>query len=274
MNEIKALPKLMGILNLTEDSFSDGSLYLDGIKACVHAEKMLAQGAEVIDLGAESTRPGALPVSPEIQLQRILPVLRTLSLKHPDLVFSIDTQSSIVARECLAQGAHIINDISALRFDSAMVDLLAANPQARIILMHMQGNPATMQINPYYEDVLAEIMNFFNERIAFCRKHGILDQNILLDPGIGFGKSLEHNLTILANLDYFSSLGFPLVLGASRKSFIGALVPSAPAQRLPGTLAAATFAAWDKVAYLRVHEVGEHRQFLTVFSAIAKHRKA
>lgn len=274
MNNFTAVPQIMGILNLTEDSFSDGSLYLDGIKACMHAEEMLSQGAQVIDLGAESTRPGAMPVNPEMQLQRILPVLRALKLKHPETSFSIDTQSAAVAKECLAQGASIINDISALRFDDGMAGLLAENEDAKVILMHMQGTPATMQNDPKYEDVLLEIKEFFVQRLDYCHSQGIRKENILLDPGIGFGKSLEHNLLILANLDFFADLSFPLVLGASRKSFINALYPSEPAKRLAGTLAAAAFAIRSKVAYLRVHEVAEHSQFLAVFDAISKRRMA
>ncbi len=268
------IPELMGILNLTEDSFSDGSLYLDGVKACLHAEKMLAQGARVIDLGAESTRPGALPVGPQIQLTRLIPVLAELKRKHPEALFSIDTQSSIVAWDTIAKGADIINDISALRHDSKMVAVLAAHPHVKVILMHMQGTPETMQQNPNYENVLAEIKAFFQERIEFCLKEGIKAENILLDPGIGFGKTLEHNLDILANLNYFRDLGCPLVLGASRKSFINMLIPSEPQQRLEGTLAAAVYACLDGVAYLRVHDVKEHASFLTIFKAISEKRKA
>lgn len=268
------IPVLMGILNLTEDSFSDGSLYLDGVKACLHAQKMLAEGAQIIDLGAESTRPGALPVSAAKQLERLLPVLGTLRNKHPKVLFSIDTQDSRVARETISKGADIINDISALRSDPPMAAVLASHPRVKIVLMHMQGTPETMQNNPRYQDVLAEVYNFFKERIAFCLSEGILAENIILDPGIGFGKNLEHNLILLANLHVFKSLGCPLLLGASRKSFINLITPASPQDRLEGTLATAVNAIIDGVQYLRVHDVQAHARFIAVLQAIRKHRQA
>ncbi len=266
-------PILMGILNLTEDSFSDGSLYLDGVKACLHAENLVAEGARIIDLGAESTRPGALPVSAKQQLSRLLPVLMTLKSKDPAILYSIDTQDSLVAAETISKGANLINDVSALRHDPKMAEVLASQPQVKIILMHMQGSPQTMQQNPVYQDLLAEVREFLEERIAFCLAEGILAQNIILDPGIGFGKNLEHNLALLANLHYFKSLGYPLLLGASRKSFIDLLCPAQPRDRLEGTLAAAVFAMLDQVDYLRVHDVQAHRRFIAVLQAIRQYRK-
>lgn len=263
------IPQLMGIVNVTEDSFSDGSMYLDPKQAIKHAEELIAQGATIIDLGAESTRPGALPISAELQLERLLPVIIGIKSLYPELVISVDTRSALVARETIAVGASIINDISALRHDPEMAIVMATHPQVQLILMHMQGEPETMQMAPYYNDLIGEIKAFFTERIAFCQAQGIDRNSIMLDPGIGFGKNLQHNLELLVRLDEFASFGLPLVLGASRKSFINMLSTSAPQQRLPGTLAVAAWGMMKGAAILRVHDVAEHQQFIKVFHAIA-----
>ncbi|HNV61348.1 MAG TPA: dihydropteroate synthase [Candidatus Cloacimonas acidaminovorans] len=266
-------PVLMGILNVTEDSFSDGAQFLDRELAIKHTEVMIAEGAEIIDIGAESTRPGSLPVPAEIQEQRIIPILSSLKEKYPEVTFSVDTQEATVAEKAIELGASIINDISALRTDPALAELLSANPEVKVILMHMQGTPRTMQINPVYQDVLVEIKDFFQERIDFCLAKGILRENIMLDPGIGFGKNLEHNLTILGNLRTFKEFGLPLVVGASRKSFIDKISPSSPAQRIGGCLAAAFVSAYEEIDILRVHDVLLHRQFFEVLTAIAKAKR-
>ncbi len=267
------IPVLMGILNVTEDSFSDGAQFLDRELAIKHTEVMIAEGAEIIDIGAESTRHGSLPVPAEIQEQRIIPILSSLIEKYPKVTFSVDTQKATVAEKAIELGASIINDISALRTDPALAELLSTNPEVKVILMHMQGTPRTMQINPVYQDVLVEIKDFFQERIDFCLAKGILRENIMLDPGIGFGKNLEHNLTILGNLRTFKEFGLPLVVGASRKSFIDKISPSSPAQRIGGCLAAAFVSACEEIDILRVHDVLLHRQFFEVLTAIAKAKR-
>lgn len=259
----------MGVLNLTEDSFSDGALYIEANQAVKHAHTMIQQGASIIDLGAESTRPGALPVATETELQRIIPVLTELKTDYPNTLYSIDTRKASVAKAALESGADIINDISALRDDPEMADIIASYPHARVILMHMQGQPQNMQNNPAYQDVLRDIYAFFSERIDFCLKKGIKISNIMLDPGIGFGKNLQHNLKLLANLNVFHKLGLPIVLGASRKSFINAIVPTPVEQRLAGSLAAAAWGAMQNVAVIRCHDVLAHANFLRVFRAIA-----
>ena len=269
----KQIPVLMGILNVTEDSFSDGAQFLDRELAVKHTEKMIAEGAEIIDMGAESTRAGSLPVPADIQIQRIIPILSYFKEKYPEVTFSVDTQKATVAEKAIEFGASIINDISALRTDPALADLLSAHPKVKVILMHMQGTPYTMQLNPVYQDVLKEINDFFQERIDFCLTKGILKENIMLDPGIGFGKNLEHNLTILANLKTFKEFGLPLVVGASRKSFIDKISPSSPSQRLGGCLAAALVSACEEINILRVHDVLLHKQFFKVLTVIAKAKR-
>jgi len=269
----KQIPVLMGILNVTEDSFSDGAQFLDRELAVKHTEKMIAEGAEIIDMGAESTRPGSLPVPADIQIQRIIPILSYFKEKYPEVTFSVDTQKATVAEKAIEFGASIINDISALRTDPALADLLSEHPKVKVILMHMQGTPYTMQLNPVYQDVLKEINDFFQERIDFCLTKGILKENIMLDPGIGFGKNLEHNLTILANLKTFKEFGLPLVVGASRKSFIDKISPSSPSQRLGGCLAAALVSACEGINILRVHDVLLHKQFFEVLTVIAKAKR-
>ena len=269
----KQIPVLMGILNVTEDSFSDGAQFLDRELAVKHTEKMIAEGAEIIDMGAESTHAGSLPVPADIQIQRIIPILSYFKEKYPEVTFSVDTQKATVAEKAIEFGASIINDISALRTDPALADLLSAHPKVKVILMHMQGTPYTMQLNPVYQDVLQEINDFFQERIDFCLTKGILKENIMLDPGIGFGKNLEHNLTILANLKTFKEFGLPLVVGASRKSFIDKISPSSPSQRLGGCLAAALVSACEGINILRVHDVLLHKQFFEVLTVIAKAKR-
>lgn len=267
-NPLHTSPKIMGILNLTEDSFSDGALYLDTAKAIEHASLLIQQGAQIIDLGAESTRPGSLPASPKLEIERIIPVLQELVKLHPEVIYSIDTRKAPVAQAAIEAGALMINDISALRYDPDMPKVFAKHPEVSIVLMHMQGEPQTMQDNPQYSDVLCEITAFFSQRIAFCESQGISRDRLLLDPGIGFGKNLQHNLDIISNLNYFHSLGLPVVLGASRKSFINAISPTPVAERLEGSLAAAACASLSKVQIVRVHDVLEHKRFLTVFTSL------
>ncbi len=267
------IPRIMGVLNVTDDSFSDGGQFSDPVRALIQAKRMIEAGAAIIDIGGESTRPGAEPVPVELELQRVIPVLKAIRTAFPDVLLSVDTRKSAVAAAAIAKGANIINDVSALRFDPELAPLLARHPGVRVILMHMQGEPSTMQQAPHYEDVLAEIADFFAERISFAEGCGISRDRLLLDPGIGFGKNLSHNLTLLANLDQFTSFGLPLVLGASRKRFIDAIEPSGVNERLGGSLAAALCACLNQVSIIRVHDVKQHRQFLQVLQAIAKARR-
>lgn len=258
----------MGILNLTEDSFSDGGKYLRPEHALEHAKRMIDEGADIIDIGAESTRPGSLPVAESVQIERLLPVVRAICAKYPGTAISIDTRSSKVAKLAVECGATIINDVSAMRDDCLMAAFIASNPHLKIVLMHMSGEPLTMQQNPSYQNVLQEVLEFFGERLDFCRKAGINRDQIWLDPGIGFGKNLRHNLQLLAHLDTISELGYPVLLAASRKSFINEISPSEPIDRLPGSLAAALAGALQNVRILRVHDVAAHKQFLNVISRI------
>lgn len=272
-NTMISTPQIMGILNLTEDSFSDGSLYLNQERAIEHSAMMIQHGADIIDIGAESTRPGASPIAIDIELSRIIPVLEKLVSLFPNTLYSIDTRKAIVAQAAIEAGAHIINDISALRYDADMVRVLASNPHVRVILMHMQGEPETMQNNPKYSDVLMEITSFFNERVCFCVERGIIRENIMLDPGVGFGKDLSHNLQIIANMESFRSLDLPLVLGASRKSFINTISPTPVNERLEGSLAAVASANLNSKDIVRCHDVLSHKRFLSVFCALNNARR-
>jgi dihydropteroate synthase len=260
-------PLVMGILNVTPDSFSDGGDHFSHDAAVGHALNMIAEGADIIDMGAESTRPGSRGVPPSEQLRRLLPVLKAFR-KQSTLPVSIDTCSAPVAEACLDEGANIINDISALRRDPRMARVVARRC-CGIILMHMQGTPETMQQDPQYRDVVAEIIRFLRGRLAACAAAGIRKAQVMIDPGIGFGKTLEHNLAILQRLDELTALNRPLVVGVSRKSFLGLLTgEKAPERRVAASVAAGLLAAWKGAAILRVHDVAEHRAALRVLNAI------
>jgi dihydropteroate synthase len=260
--------KIMGILNVTEDSFSDGGQFIDPSAAVSQARSLIREGADILDIGAESTRPGSTGVSPQLQWERIKPVLSNLAHDNPGYPISIDTQSAEVAAEAIALGAAIINDISALRHDPQMASVLAEHPKVKLVLMHMQGTPQSMQKHPHYEDLFGEILDFFRDRIDYAACQGIDPSRIILDPGIGFGKNTEHNLKLLAGLDRFRSLGSPLLLGASRKRFIDFISPSPEHQRVGGSLASTFVACQSGVDIIRVHDVHEHRQFMEVLTAI------
>ncbi len=259
------IPKLVGILNVTPDSFYDGGCYLEIESLSMQIDKLVNAGSDIIDLGGESTRPGSLPISPEEELGRILPALQAIR-RYSDIPISLDTRRAVVARKALDFGITIINDVSGLRYDPDMVGVLTDNPDLDIVIMHCKGEPTTMQINPHYDDVIGEILEFFRERISFCEEHGIASQRIIIDPGIGFGKDMNHNLQVLRHLSRFKEMGVRLMLGVSRKRFINNLI--SPSDRLPGTLATVVFAIRSGVDYLRVHDVGEHLQFISVFQAI------
>ena len=226
----------MGILNVTPDSFSDGGRYADTARALTHARAMAAAGADIIDIGGESTRPGAAPVAEEEELRRIIPLIERLSAELA-VPISVDTYKSSVAKKAIEAGAGIVNDISGLRFSPDMADVVA-DSGAAVVIMHIKGTPRDMQQNPVYDDVIGEVMAYFEEGIEIAVKAGVDREKILIDPGIGFGKTLEHNLAILDRLDEFQALGRPIVLGTSRKKFIGTVldVPM-PEQRVDGTAA-------------------------------------
>jgi len=254
-------PQIMGILNLTDDSFYDGGKHFRTAKAVEHALWMITEDVDIIDIGAESTRPGSKKIKPEEEIKRLVPVIKELK-DQDDITISIDTYKAAVAKAAIEAGADIINDIYALRYEPEMVKVLKANPQVKLVLMHMQGTPATMQDNPQYNDVVAEIMAFFTERIAFCEQNGIAKERLILDPGIGFGKTAEHNITIIKELHQFTTFGLPVLLGASRKSFISSIYDSTPDERLIGTLACTVAAGLKGVDIVRVHDVLEHRQMI------------
>jgi dihydropteroate synthase len=268
-------PLIMGVLNVTPDSFSDGGKFSDANAAIAHAIEMIQAGAELIDIGGESTRPGSLPVEPDEQIRRVVPVLDgirdRLQILSTSAVLSIDTTSSRVAESALNAGAHLVNDISAGRADAGMFPLLA-HRRAPIVLMHMLGTPPTMQDSPRYpqDDVVAAVIQFLHERMNQATQSGIRTERILLDPGIGFGKTLEHNLRLLRETRRLAqALGRPLVLGASRKRFIGAITDEPePAKRLFGTAAAVAWSIANGAAVVRVHDVGPMRQVMRMTRAI------
>ncbi|MFH1148659.1 MAG: dihydropteroate synthase [Pseudomonadota bacterium] len=243
----------MGILNITPDSFSDGGLFVDSGAALQHVDKMVKAGADIIDIGGESTRPYALPVSVDEELSRVCPLIEAVR-KRWDVWVSVDTYKAEVAREAVRLGAEIINDITALRQDPAMLDVLRSY-DTPVILMHMQGLPRTMQVNPHYDDVVSEIVAFFRERIKWCKERGIREENLIIDPGIGFGKDLQHNLALLRAIDDFRSLGRPVLIGASRKSFLGKILPLNDNEKDMATQAVSAVAVWQGASIIRVHDV-------------------
>ena len=245
---------VMGILNVTPDSFSDGGDFLDPDTAVAHALEMVAQGADIIDIGGESTRPGAAPVSEADEIRRTVPIIARIRAQS-DIPLSIDTMKAGVAAEAIAAGADIINDVSALEADARMVEV-AAQHRAGVILMHMKGTPRTMQDNPVYENVVEDVCNYLRSRIDFAEQHGVARDRIIIDPGIGFGKTLEHNLVLLRELPALSALNVPLLVGASRKRFIGLITSREnPEDRRAGSLGAAAWAVANGAHILRVHDV-------------------
>jgi dihydropteroate synthase len=260
-------PLVMGIVNVTPDSFSDGGQHATTESAIAHGLQLLQDGADVLDIGGESTRPGAEPVSLADELRRVVPVVTGLAAQTK-CPLSVDTSKAEVARRCLEAGAHVINDVTALTGDPEMRGVVRQH-RCGLVLMHMQGTPQTMQQNPHYEDVVAEVGQFFAERLQFAVAGGIAPERVVLDPGIGFGKKGKHNLELLAGLAEFQRLGRPICLGVSRKGFIGQIVQRPVEQRLAGSLAAVLFAqSQQAVQIVRVHDVRETRDALEVFAAI------
>lgn len=257
-------PKLMGVVNVTPDSFSDGGLYLDAGAAVAHSVELVRDGAEILDVGGESTRPGAAEVDEAEELRRTVPVVSELT---GTATVSIDTSKAAVAEAAIDAGASIVNDVTALQGDPEMA-ALCAERGVGVVLMHMPGNPRTMQDDPRYDDVVDEVRAFLVERVEAAVAAGVEEERIWLDPGIGFGKTLEHNLELLRRLGELRELGRPLVIGTSRKSFIGRIDGSAVDRRIGGTIASSVLAAAEGADVLRVHDVAEIAQAMRVAEAI------
>lgn len=262
--------RIMGVINVTPDSFSDGGETFTTEAAVARGRQHLAAGADIVDVGGESTRPGADPVSIEEELRRVIPVVRALAAEGA--LISIDTRHAEVMSEAIAAGARIVNDVSGLTGDASAVGIIEKTGSAAV-LMHMQGDPQTMQCAPHYGDAAVEICDWLGERIAVCEAAGIGRDRLAADPGIGFGKTVEHNLDILARLGLYQRLGVAIAIGVSRKSFIAKLSRNeAPASRLPGSLAAMLAAVGQGAQIVRVHDVAATRQALAVWEAIARHQ--
>jgi len=265
--------KIMGILNITPDSFYDGGKYFSLESAVKHAETLISEGADIIDVGGESTRPNSEPISAEEELKRVIPVIKEIKKNFPYITVSVDSYKYEVVKQALELGVEIINDIYALRVSQQTVELLKSYPNTKVVLMHMKGTPKTMQINPQYPyGVVNEIKDFFVERIKFLFEHSIEPQRIILDPGIGFGKTTQHNIEILKNIDKFKTLNidgkdynFEILIGLSRKSFIGRILgteedPLPPQERYEGTIVLHTYCILKQVDILRVHDVKPTKQ--------------
>lgn len=256
----------MGILNVTPDSFYDGGRYFSVNNAVKHAEELVKEGADIIDIGGESTKPGAKPVGLDVELERVIPVIKKLSGRI-NVPISIDTQKPEVARMALENGAGMVNDISAMRSNPEMAEVVKEYGVS-VVLMHMQGTPTNMQKHPSYKDVVGEIKKFFRERIKWAVSRGIKKENIIIDPGIGFGKLVCHNLEILRRLNEFKDLKCPVLVGVSRKSFIGKILDKEVGERIWGTAGSVAVAVLNGAAIVRVHDVSEMRQVVDVVDRI------
>lgn len=260
-----SVPRVMGVLNVTPDSFSDGGQHLEPSAAIDRVARMVAEGAAIVDIGGESTRPGAQPVSAEQELARVVPVIEAVAARF-DVVVSIDTSKPEVMRAATQAGAALINDVRALRLPGALE--AAAESGAAVCLMHMQGEPGDMQRGPAYENVIGDVTAFLGARSHACVSAGMRVDALLIDPGFGFGKSLEHNLTLLRELRALLALGLPLLVGLSRKSMLGALVGAEPGDRVAASVAAATLAVWNGACVVRAHDVAATVQALAVCNAV------
>jgi dihydropteroate synthase len=262
---------VMGVVNVTPDSFSDGGLYFDAAVAIAHGLELEAEGADILDIGGESTRPGSEPVDARAELDRVVPVIEGLRERGVAARISIDTSKAQVAAAALDAGAALVNDVTALRGDPAMAELLAAR-DVPCCLMHMLGEPRTMQVDPHYDDVVSDIKAFLEERMAFAVAAGIAEERILVDPGIGFGKTVEHNLELLARLDELVALGRPVVIGTSRKSFLGRVTGRSVDERLAATVATNVLAYERGARVFRVHDVAPVRDALVIAGATVRRR--
>jgi dihydropteroate synthase len=259
-------PAVMGVVNVTPDSFSDGGRFFAADDALAQALTLVGEGAAIVDIGGESTRPGSELVTPDEESRRVLPVVEALS-GRVGVPISVDTMKAGVARRALAAGAALINDVSALRYDGDMVDVVAESG-CPVCLMHMQGMPKTMQDDPRYDDVVDEVLRFLEERVAFALARGVREEQIMVDPGIGFGKTVAHNLALLDGLARFTSLGRPVLLGASRKRFLGAILGAEPAGRVTGTVATTVMGYLAGAHVFRVHDVKPNFEALRVALAV------
>jgi dihydropteroate synthase len=265
---LSSRPHLMGVLNVTPDSFSDGGRFFKLDEAIKQGVSLAEEGADIIDVGGESTRPGSEPVSLEEELRRVIPVIEELA-KRTDVPISIDTYKSKVVKEALDSGAQMVNDISALRFDPEMKNVVTYY-RIPVALMHIKGTPKNMQENPFYENVVEEIKDYLKESIKLAKDAGIDEDKIIIDPGIGFGKNLEDNLKIIRNLKEFTDLGRPLLIGVSRKSFIGKILDLPVKERLEGSLAALAVSIMNGANILRVHDVKESKRVARLVDAILR----
>ena len=263
---------IMGVLNITPDSFSDGGKFYAPDRAIEQAFRMLDDGADIIDVGGESTRPGAETLPLEEELKRVIPVIQEIIKEHPEAVISIDTYKSAVASEALKAGARMVNDISGLGLDPRMKEVVR-DARVPVVIMHIKGTPRDMQEQPYYDDVINEIARYFRERIAGALRAGLTEQQIILDPGIGFGKRVVDNYEIIGRLEEFIRLGYPVLVGPSRKSFIDKVLNLPPGERLFGTAAAVTAAVLKGAQVVRVHDVREMKQVIKIAEAIREWKK-
>jgi len=273
--------QIMGILNVTPDSFYDGGKYFSFSDAIKHAEKLVSEGADIIDVGGESTRPNSEPISIEEETKRVIPVIKEIKKTFPNIILSIDSYKYEVVKQAVELGVEIVNDIYALRFSPQTVELLKTYPNTKVVLMHMKGTPKTMQVNPQYPyGVVNEIKDFFVERVKFLFENNIEPERIILDPGIGFGKTTQHNIEILKNIDGFKTLNidgknynFKILIGLSRKSFIGRILgseekPIPPEERYEGTIVLHTYCILKQVDILRVHDVKATKQAIKLIQSL------
>ena len=258
---------VMGIVNVTPDSFSDGGKFFSPEVAISHASKLITQGADIIDIGGESTRPGAEQVSESKELKRVIPVIEKIRNDNPTILISIDTTKASVAKHAVEAGADIINDVSGLSFDNNMIGIVESF-NIPIVIMHMKGNPQNMQLNPEYKDIVNEILDFFKMKIKIAIQSGINRSMIILDPGIGFGKTVEHNFELLSRLNEFNVLELPIMIGPSRKSFIGITLDLPPEDRLEGTAAAVSAGVMNGASIVRVHDVKSMKRVVRIIEKV------
>ena len=258
---------VMGIVNVTPDSFSDGGKFFSPEDAISHASKLISQGADIIDIGGESTRPGAEQVSETEELNRVIPVIEKIRDENPKILISIDTTKALVAKHAIEVGADIINDVSGFSFDNNMIETVARF-NVPIIIMHMKGNPQNMQLNPEYKDVINEVLDFFKKKIKVAIQSGINRRMIILDPGIGFGKTVENNFELLSRLNEFNVLELPIMIGPSRKSFIGITLDLPPEDRIEGTAAAVSAGVMNGATIVRVHDVKSMKRVVKIIDKI------
>ena len=258
---------VMGIVNVTPDSFSDGGKFFSPEVAISHASKLITQGADIIDIGGESTRPGAEQVSESEELKRVIPVIEKIRTDNPTILISIDTTKASVAKHAVEAGADIINDVSGLSFDNNMIGIVESF-NIPVVIMHMKGNPQNMQLNPEYKDIVNEILDFFKMKITIAIQSGINRSMIILDPGIGFGKTVEHNFELLSRLNEFNVLELPIMIGPSRKSFIGITLDLPPEDRVEGTAAAVSAGIMNGASIVRVHDVKSMKRVVKIIEKI------